>query len=74
MPNYYDYLRNNEQMRVRNQQGYNPNLSSTANKNNREKSMDDLIIDDNSVYEIDQECFERVKRSRNNQRQDWNKR
>ncbi len=33
--------------------------------NNTNKGMeDDLIIEENTVYEIDRECFERLKRQR----------
>ncbi len=29
-----------------------------------EKSDDDLVIEENTVYEIDRECYERLKRQR----------
>jgi hypothetical protein len=32
--------------------------------NNGIEMEDDLIIEDNTVYEIDRECFERLKRQR----------
>jgi hypothetical protein len=31
---------------------------------NNIETEDDLIIEDNTVYEIDRECFERLKRQR----------
>jgi hypothetical protein len=33
--------------------------------NTSEGIEDDLIIEENTVYEIDRECFERLKRKRN---------
>ncbi len=33
------------------------------------RNDDDLIIDDKSVYEIDSECYERVRRARLNAKQ-----
>ncbi|MBU5334431.1 hypothetical protein [Anaerocolumna aminovalerica] len=42
--------------------------------NEKDNDLDSLIIDDNTVYEIDLECFERAKRNRMNQRTDRNRR
>lgn len=39
-----------------------------------EKDNDSLIIDDNTVYEIDLDCFERAKRNRMNERTDRTRR
>ncbi len=73
MPNYYDVNKSNEYPTPKNPQGDNIYSPSEVKKEPKEKLSDDLIIDDNSVYEIDQECFERVRQSRLNQRQEWNK-
>jgi hypothetical protein len=32
--------------------------------NKRNKRDEDLIIEDNTIYEIDRECYERMKRQR----------
>ncbi len=46
------------------------NLSKTNadydvnNRYTRDNADDDLIIEDNTIYEIDRECFERLKRQR----------
>lgn len=42
--------------------------------NINEKDNDSLIIDDNTVYEIDLDCFERAKRNRMNERTDRTRR
>jgi len=39
-------------------------------KNEKENKLESLIIDDNTIYEIDLDCFERAKRNRMNQRVD----
>ncbi len=39
-------------------------LRSSDIKKNRKESDDDLIIEDNTVYEIDRECVERLKRQK----------
>jgi hypothetical protein len=44
-----------------------PSLESNRilnSMNNSNEMEDDLIIEDNTVYEIDRECFERLKRQR----------
>ena len=33
--------------------------------NTGKENEDDLIIEENTIYEIDRECFERLKRKRN---------
>lgn len=48
----------------------NDPLSSRLYKNEKDNKLDSLIIDDNTVYEIDLDCFERAKRNRINQRTD----
>lgn len=52
----------------------NDPLSSRLYKNEKDNKLDSLIIDDNTVYEIDLECFERAKRNRINQRTDRTRR
>lgn len=37
---------------------------------NRSKVDEDLIIEENTVYEIDRECYERLKRQRKRKNQD----
>jgi hypothetical protein len=48
--------------------GYKKDLTKTnlnyGNNNERKKEDNDLIIEDNTVYEIDRECYERLKRQR----------
>lgn len=73
MPNYYDYNKSNEYPILRNSQSNSMRASGETRREPSEKISDDLVIDDNSVYEIDQECFERVRQQRLNKRQDWNK-
>ncbi len=73
MPNYYDYNKSNEYPMPRNSQSDNMYAAGDVRRERSEKYSDDLIIDDNSVYEIDPDCFERVKQLRLNQRQEWNK-
>lgn len=52
----------------------NDPLSSRLYKNEKDNKLDSLIIDDNTVYEIDLDCFERAKRNRINQRTDRTRR
>lgn len=53
----------------RNQRGGEPvALPFTVNKTS--KNDDDLIIDETSVYEIDQECYERARRNRLRQKKE----
>ncbi|BCJ95588.1 hypothetical protein acsn021_31570 [Anaerocolumna cellulosilytica] len=74
MPNFYNVNRGNEQLRQKAAMSdYNKTSSGEVEKSRVEKSSEDLIIDDNSVYEIDPECYERARQSRMNHRQDWNK-
>lgn len=37
---------------------------------NKRKEDDDLIIEENTVYEIDRECYERLKRQKRRRSQD----
>ncbi len=37
------------------------------------KKPENLIIDDNTVYEIDPDCYEKVKRARMNQKKSWDR-
>lgn len=48
----------------------NEPLPSRLYKNEKDNKLDSLIIDDNTIYEIDLDCFERAKRNRINQRTD----
>ncbi|MDF2804135.1 MAG: hypothetical protein K0S61_4038 [Anaerocolumna sp.] len=73
MPNYYNSNRGNEHYWIKSQQGDFSYASTEPSRDRVQKSSKDLIIDDNSVYEIDQDCYEKVRQSRMNQRQDWNK-
>lgn len=78
MPNYYDYNydynRGNEYPSQRNSQRKPYYVQGMQNREQSEKSSDDLIIDGNSVYEIDPDCYERIKQLRLSKRQDWNRR
>lgn len=42
--------------------------SMGSNRVKNKRNDDDLIIDDTSVYEIDSECYERLRRARLNAR------
>lgn len=48
--------------------GYKKDYSKTSINNNntaeRRKEDSDLIIEENTVYEIDRECYERLKKQR----------
>jgi hypothetical protein len=69
MPNYFNVNRNNEMQKQRYQLG--EKLYETSEiRDKREKSSENLIIEDNSVYEIDPDCFERAKQNRLNYRSD----
>ncbi len=59
-----------------NNQKYNEGSSGSSYEyeNNKINSTDGLIIDDNTVYEIDQECYEKAKRARINQKKGWERR
>jgi CRISPR/Cas system CMR subunit Cmr4 (Cas7 group RAMP superfamily) len=59
----YNNKRNNINM-GESQNVSNKNVVPSIAKNKR--NDDDLIIDDKSVYEIDSECYERVRRARLN--------
>ena len=40
------------------------NLNMNSEYTNSNRKDDDLIIEENTVYEIDRECYERLKRQR----------
>lgn len=65
MARYYN--RRNNMIMGEQQNDINKNTSPNLVKNKR--NDDDLIIDDKSVYEIDSECYERVRRARLNAKQ-----
>lgn len=48
--------------------GYKKDFAITntgyGNNNERRKEDSDLIIEENTVYEIDRECYERLKKQR----------
>ncbi|HWT74609.1 MAG TPA: hypothetical protein VN258_07800 [Mobilitalea sp.] len=50
----------------------NANLGKTETNpgNKKPKADEDLIIEDNTVYEIDRECYERLKKQRRRKVQD----
>lgn len=54
----------------------NAPFPSRLNINEKDNNLESLIIDDNTIYEIDLECFERAKRNRNrmNERTDRTRR
>jgi len=56
---------------VQNDIGYNPNqdINKQKDQSSRQKE-DDLIIEENTVYEIDRECYERLKRQKKHKVQD----
>jgi len=65
----------NDMSNLLNQQN-DENIANSAmlNKEGSRNRIEDLIIDDNTVYEIDQDCYERVKKKRLSQRQGWDRR
>lgn len=73
MQNYYDYNKSNEYPISRYSQSNNYHAAGENRRERSEKLSDDLIIDDNSVYEIDPDCYERVKQLRLKQRQERNR-
>lgn len=54
-PNGFEYTNRNNNTQNK--------TNSNDNKNKNEKD-DDLIIEGNTVYEIDRECYERLKRQK----------
>lgn len=83
MPNYYyankgngnKKVNDNKKVNGMNEDSRNTDYSFTDKKGERvEKSSKDLIIDGNSVYEIDPDCYERVRQNRLNNRGDWTRR
>lgn len=77
MPNYYYANRGNDNQKAKSMQDneINPGYSFIDKSNERvEKSSRDLVIEGNSVYEIDSDCYEKVRQNRLNARQDWNRR
>lgn len=53
-----------------NQNGTKQGNVDAANIGKKYQEDGDLIIEDNTVYEIDRECYERLKRQRRNKVQD----
>jgi hypothetical protein len=51
-----------------NGQPYNKqiNNSSINNKEKLQKDMIGLVIEDNTIYEIDEDCYDKIKKSRLN--------
>ncbi|SHO51201.1 hypothetical protein [Anaerocolumna xylanovorans] len=77
MPNYYYANKGNDNKKANsmNEGNHNTDYSFADKKGERvEKSSKDLVIDGNSVYEIDPDCYERVKQNRLNARGDWSRR
>lgn len=66
MARYYNSKRNIFNMGEQ-QKASGQKVVPIIDKNKR--NDDDLIIDDKSVYEIDSECYERVRRARLNAKQ-----
>jgi len=65
MARYYNNRRNN--FNISESQNVSPQ-SVGSNRVKNKRNDDDLIIDDTSVYEIDSECYERLRRARLNSR------
>ena len=69
MTNYYEFNKYNVlQNQASQQREENIPISSISNKERKEKVLDDLIIDENTIYEIDQSCYEKMKKNRLTQR------
>ena len=74
MSNYYDFNKYNDMRNLASQKGEeNIFISSATNKEGKENIIDDLIIDDNTIYEIDQSCYEKMKKNRLIQRRGGDK-
>lgn len=73
MPNYFNFNRGKEHYWIKSSQRDYTYTERESNWDREKKSSKDLIIDGNSVYEIDQDCFERAKKNRMNHRQEGNK-
>lgn len=43
---------------------YRANNSGLSQVSSNEEKEDDLIIEENTIYEVDRECFERLKRQK----------
>ena len=74
MSNYYEFNKYNDMRNLVSQQSEeNISFSSATNKEGKENIIDDLIIDDNTIYEIDQSCYEKMKKNRLIQRRGGDK-
>ena len=51
----------------------NISISSATNKEGKKNIIDDFIIDDNTIYKIDQSCYEKMKKNRLIQRRGGDK-
>jgi hypothetical protein len=72
MSNYYNMKKCSEIPKVRGQMNENrTNGSSLSNRNGNKLMMDSFIDEDNTIYEIDQECYEKLKNLRLTQRQNF---
>ncbi|NLK99179.1 MAG: hypothetical protein GX271_00770 [Clostridiales bacterium] len=63
MNNQFNYP-NNEYKFIKKEKGSNEVSSQTQKEQRSNKSDEDLIIEENTIYEIDRECVERLKRNR----------
>lgn len=61
---YYNFQNNNKKYRYAKDNKYNDSGRQKQRNTNGFKGDEDLIIEDNTIYEIDRGCVERLRRSR----------
>jgi hypothetical protein len=61
---YYKFQNNNKKYRYAKDNKYNDSGRQKQKNTNGVKEDEDLIIEDNTIYEIDRDCVERLRRSR----------
>ncbi len=61
---YYNFQNNNKKYRYAKDNKYNDSGRQKQRNTNGVKGDEDLIIEDNTIYEIDRGCVERLRRSR----------
>lgn len=61
---YYNFQNNNKKYRYAKDNKYSDSGRQKQRNTNGVKGDEDLIIEDNTIYEIDRGCVERLRRSR----------
>ncbi len=60
IPSGFQYAKRNNPRQI--------NTGTRQNINNTRDNDDDLIIEENTVYEIDRECYERMKKQKSREK------